>query len=157
VIKILITDINNNTIDVLLESGKPEIGKHYYLEDATTGSLAQGRLFHLLIKEWDVSGCCPWSSLDLKAIKDQVKLHYGQGFESYLYWNGEKIVKVSVFEDIPKDIRDNRNRCFGKLKSWADYTMKQRRDCIDTLILKMIESGVNSPRFNEICAEVTDR
>ena len=156
-IKILITEVSDSGISAILEKGKPQEGKHYMLEDATNGTLAQNRILHLLIDEWDSSGCCPWDSIDLEGIKNQIKLHYGEGFESFLYWDGSRIVKVTTEEEVPKIARDTKGLCFGKLKSWADYTLPQRRKCIKKTIDKMIETGVNSKRFNEICAEVTDR
>lgn len=156
-IKILITEVSDSGISAILEKGEPEIGKHYHLDDATNGTLAQGRLLHLLIDEWDSSGVCPWHSHELKSIKDQIKLHYGEGFEAYLFWNGTKIVKVKTKEEVPKEARDTPGLCYGKLKSWADYTLPQRRKCIKKTIDKMIESGVNSKRFNEIIEDYTDR
>ena len=151
-IKILITEVSDSGISAILEKGKPAIGKKYLLEDATSGTLAQNRLFHLLIEEWIRSGCCSWDT----GVRDHVKRKYGEGFEAYLFWDGAQLKKVSTLEQIPKESRVS-TRCFGKLKSWSDYTLKQRRLCIDKLIQVMIESGVNSDRFNEIIEDYTDR
>lgn len=156
-IKILITEVSDSGISAQLQKGEPEIGQAYFLEDASNGTSAQNRILHLLVDEWDSSGVCPWVSLDLKGIKDQIKLHYGEGFEAYLYWDGSKIVKVESRDEVPKEARETPGLCFGKLKSWADYTLKQRRKCIKKTIDKMIETGVCSKRFNEIIEEVTDR
>jgi hypothetical protein len=47
---------------------------------------------------------------------------------------------------------DGKKMIAGKLKSWADYTKKERRETIDRLVSAMIQSGVNSKRFDEIVA-----
>ncbi len=80
-IKILITEVSDSGISAILEKGKPAIGKKYLLEDATSGTLAQNRLFHLLIEEWIRSGCCSWDT----GVRDHVKRKYGEGFEAYLF------------------------------------------------------------------------
>ena len=152
-IKILITEVSDQGISAQLKTGEPEIGRMYFLEDASNGTNAQNRFFHLLIDEWEKSGTHSFEG----NLRDQVKLRYGEGFEAYLYWNGYKIVKVESKDLVPKEARETPGLCFGKLKSWADYTLKQRKKTIDTLISKMVESGVNSKRFNEIIAEYTDR
>ena len=152
-IKILITEVSDSGISAQLQKGEPEIGQAYFLEDASHGTSAQNRMFHLLIDEWEKSGTHSFTG----NLRDQVKLRYGEGFEAYLYWDGLKIAKVESKDEVPKDARETPGLCFGKLKSWADYTLKQRKKTIDTLISKMIESGVNSKRFNEIVAEYTDR
>jgi len=36
------------------------------------------------------------------------------------------------------------------LKSWSDYTKKERQLTIDNIINEMFQVGVNSNRFNEI-------
>lgn len=131
----------------------PEVGKYYHMEDAAGGTQAQNRFFHLLVSEWEKSGCCSWDT----DIKEHVKKSYGQGFDAYLYWNGSKLRKVKTREEIPEGIREDRDMCFGKLKSWSEYTLKQRRDCIDQLIRVMIVSGVNSKRFEEISEDFYDR
>lgn len=38
----------------------------------------------------------------------------------------------------------------GRLKSWTDYTLRQRRDFIDALIAEMNQAGVNTPKYFEI-------
>jgi len=39
---------------------------------------------------------------------------------------------------------------YGLLKSWADYTKKERTETIDRLIAEMIQAGINSGKFHEI-------
>ena len=130
----------------------PEVGRHYRLEDTASGTLAQNSFFHLLINEWDKSGCSSYDD-----IREDTKRYLGQGVELYLYWNGARFRKAADKETIPEGIRDNPDMCYDVLKSWTAYTLKQRRDCIDKLIRVMIESGVNSKRFEEITADFYDR
>jgi DNA-binding transcriptional regulator YhcF (GntR family) len=39
---------------------------------------------------------------------------------------------------------------YGILKSWHDYTKKERTETIDRLIAEMLQAGVNSNKFHEI-------
>ena len=43
-----------------------------------------------------------------------------------------------------------KNLARGRLKSWADYTKKERTETIDRLISEMHQAGVNSTKFSEI-------
>ncbi len=55
--------------------------------------------------------------------------------------------------EIPIDILENENMkdmIRGKLKSWSDYTKKQRKETIDNLISEMLQAGINSNKFQEI-------
>jgi hypothetical protein len=38
----------------------------------------------------------------------------------------------------------------GRLKSWAAYTKKERKETIDRVISAMIQSGVQTKKFYEI-------
>jgi len=37
-----------------------------------------------------------------------------------------------------------------RLKSWRDYSKKERMESIDRLIAEMVQAGVNSKKFSEI-------
>jgi hypothetical protein len=153
-IKILVTEVTGQGLTSLIESGTDEIkcGRSYHLEDATSGTGAQNRFFHMLVSELETSGLHSFNG----EVRDHVKLKLGEGFESYLFWDGQRLVKVDKIDDVPSDVRVDRNRCFGKLKSWSDYTLAQRKKCIKRLIQYMIDAGVNSKRFDEICKEFYD-
>ena len=38
----------------------------------------------------------------------------------------------------------------GKLKSWSDYSKKERMKTMDILIKEMLQVGVSSKKFDEI-------
>ena len=140
-------------LSALLESGEPELGRKYFLEDATDGTLAQNKLFHALIGIWEDAETATFPAGN-GTFKEKVKLYLGQGFESFLYWNGEKLIKVKKRTDIPEEIRTDRDRCFGSLKSWSDYTLKHRKQCIDKVIRQMLRDGFSSKKFDEILKEI---
>ncbi len=136
----------------------PEVGKRYYLEDATTGTQAQNKTFHALVLEYWKSGKHPKYGGEPYAIfRDQIKRTLGAGFESFVYAdlikNRPKIFKVDSYEDIPLVIRESpdlKEIIQGKLKSWANYTVKQRRETIDNIIDDATAAGVNSAKWLEI-------
>lgn len=132
------------------------INRKYEIEDATIGSNAQNKAFHALLLEYHKSGLHSYSG-NFKIFKDEIKKYLGVGFESYVYATIQnskpRIKKADKYEDIPEYIRkdpDLKNMIMGKLKSWSDYTKKQRRETMDRLISEMRQSGVNSKKFEEI-------
>lgn len=132
--------------------GSPEVGRYYHLDDATTGTAAQNRFFHLLLNEFDKTD----AEMTKPEQKRWVKKNLGEGAGEYLYWDNDRWNRVEKKEDIPSEIIKDRSRCFALLKSWSEYTLPQRKKCIDNLIRHMIKIGVNSKRFNEICKEFYD-
>ena len=149
--KAKITSVSDNTIVLLCSSHPFKEGDNVIIEDATKGSNNQNRLFHELINIWISSGCSSYEG-DLKKVKDFVKRDLGQGFESYIYAYQGLIVQVKTEDAIPDWVPKGGK--LGKLKSWADYTKKQRKDCISNLIDNMVSSGVNSQKFEDICEEL---
>jgi len=148
---------------VLVRGETPEIGLVYSLEDTTKGTDRQNRAFHPLLVEyyrsglWSYQGSGYNAGATLHEFKDLVKRKLGAGFESYVYadmGNGRAVIrKAQRYEDIPEEIRsspDRRELILGKLKSWADYTKKERRLTIDNLIAEMHTVGVQTKRFYEI-------
>lgn len=101
----------------------------YYLESAVYGSAAQNRFFHLLITEYFNSGCYSDNVANLDELKINIKIRLGQGIKLC------SIPGVSV------------------LKSWSDYTKKQRRECINNLIQEMDTVGAISKRVQDILNE----
>ena len=78
-------------------------------------------------------------------FRDCLKRDIGAGFESYIYADETGIHKVKTLEEIPATV--DRAHKLGKLKSWADYTKKERRDAIDRLISTMDQAGVNTRKY----------
>ena len=61
--------------------------------------------------------------------------------------------EAKTFNYIPEYIRtdkDRNNYIRGRLKSWGDYSKKERTETIDKLIAEMIQAGVSSKKFTEI-------
>ena len=152
--KILITDNG-----YLTESKDiPEIGRRYTLTGAEDGTIRQNAAFHALVKEYWKSGLHPkYGGDDYSSFRDQIKRTIGAGFESFVYaeirGGKARIFQVKQYDQIPLSIRqdtDLKEIIQGKLKSWSDYTVKNRRETIDNLIDDMTAAGVNSAKFQEI-------
>lgn len=127
----------------------PIVGRRYLIEDATTGTSAQNRAAHALIQEYWSSGLHSYQTRTFSEFRDYLKRDLGAGFESFVYASPEGVKKVKTREEIP-DEYNNSKYALGRLKSWSDYTMKQRREFIDALISEMMQAGVNSKKFHEI-------
>lgn len=132
------------------------VGRTYEIEDISKGSGAQNKAFHALLLEYHKSGLHSYNG-NFKIFKDEIKKYLGEGFESYVYATIQnskpRIKKATNYEDIPEYIRkdpDLKDMIMGRLKSWSDYTKKQRRETMDKLISEMRQSGVNSKKFEEI-------
>ena len=111
----------------------PEVGKSYFLEDATDGTLAQNKLFHALLTEYHISAAHPvHGGDDWITLRNWVKKHLGAGFESFVYVTVHDlgifvIEDAKKYKDIPEDIRSSphKNKLIrGRLVSWSDYTLK---------------------------------
>ena len=137
----------------------PVEGQEYILETATDGSSAQNKATHALIQEYFKSGCYSDNANTWLELKEFLKRRIGEGFETFLYFDKDDISKglqeAKVYTDIPEHIRTSKNRksfIKGKLKSWSDYTQKQRREFIDHLIAEMNTAQVQTAKFYEIIA-----
>jgi hypothetical protein len=148
-----------NSGGFLLESpDAPEVGRRYILEPADDPTNQQNKAFHALVQEYWKSGMQPKYGGDCFSVfRDKIKRDLGAGFDSYVYAEviSEKpvIKKVGKYNDIPWAIRTDPQRAdmiFGKLKSWSDYTKKERRSTIDNLIEDMVAAGVDTPKFRQI-------
>lgn len=141
-----------------LDSDQPVIGQIYHLEPTMTGTEAQNKAFHALLGEYWKSGCSSHQAKDFDQFRDIIKRDLGEGFESYFYVDLDeagkpRAFKVGTKEEIPDYIRkspDFSKMAYGKLKSWSDYTKKQRRETMDKLISEMHQTGVQSNKFTEI-------
>lgn len=137
-----------------LSGDAPEVGHKYQLEDIAEGSLAQGRAWHALAQEFWASGAHSYNVKTFMEFRDCLKRDIGAGFESYIYADETGIHKVKTLEEIPETV--DRAHKLGKLKSWADYSKKERRDAIDRLISTMDQAGVNTRKYQEIIAGLNE-
>ena len=136
---------------------EPTVGRRYILEDSASGTSAQNRAFHALLQEYWRSGSHSYRAKNFEDFRNQVKRHLGAGFEAFVYAeivDGKPVIRDAPrYEDIPEAVRrdsDLRQLVRGRLKSWGDYTKKERRETLDRLIAEMTEVGVNTQRFHEI-------
>jgi hypothetical protein len=136
---------------------RPIEGHRYTLEDDASGTGAQNRAFHALLQEYYKSGLFSWQVTGFDQFRDYVKKFLGAGFESYAYAeivDGKPVLKVVDGKDkVPNEYwKDPRLSEFvrGRLKSWTDYTKKERKSTIDMLIADMKHKGVNGKKFDQI-------
>lgn len=151
--KALVIESSEGTVQLLM-MGKdlPIVGKYYNLEDASEGSNAQNKTFHALTLEYFKSGQSSYDVSSYAEFKIEIKIQLGEGYEKFFYGaivDGKpKIIEVKTKEEIPKGIALDLIR--AKLKSWSDYTKKQRKETIDNVITEMLAAGVNTTKFEEI-------
>jgi hypothetical protein len=159
----LITIVSGSEFLVSSKSA-PAVGHTYSLEDTESGTGAQSRAFHALLSCYYVSGL--WSyqgsgynqGATLSEFRDLVKRKLGVGFETFFYaeidGDGKaRARKVKTWQDVPEGIRHDprvNEMVFGRLKSWADYTKRERMDTMDKLIKEMHQVGVTSQKFMDI-------
>ncbi len=148
---------------------EPLVGYRYQLEDATSGTGAQNRAFHAILAEyyktrlWSYQGSGYNAGATFDEFRNLVKRKLGAGFESFVYAeivDGRPVIRdAKVYADIPEAVRRDPNLkelVRGRLKSWADYSKKERRTTMDALIAEMFEVGVNTPHFHEIIEGMED-
>ena len=138
-----------------LSGDAPEVGRKYLLEDATEGTQAQNRAWHSLAQEYWTSGLHSYPAKTFAQFRDYLKRDLGAGFESFVVATPDGIKKAATKAEAVDILKafgiDEVNRyALGKLKSWADYTKKERIAAIDRLIAEMIQAGCNSAKFQEI-------
>jgi len=133
---------------IVLSGDAPEQGRKYSLEDTETGTAAQNKAFHALCQEFYVSGCHSYNCASWLELKEYIKRDLGAGFASFVYADETGMHEVKTQSDIPAGTPSTHMR--GKLKSWADYSKKERRETMDNLISTMIQAGVKSRKFDEI-------
>ena len=113
-------------------------GCYYNAEPANEGTEAQNKTWHSLLTEYWVSGCHSYNARSYAHFRAIIKLYLGAGMEKYT-----SIVNTDG-TPCPEGRADYR------LKSWASYTKKERKESIDRLISEMIQAGVNTRKFEEI-------
>lgn len=156
-IKGLVTVSTGSDVQLLVGGEMPEVGQYYYLESATEGTGAQNRAFHALTMEYWKSGQHSYNADNYNDFRNQIKRTLGAGFECFIYVllhsGSPKIYDAKTIDDIPEEVRtdpDMKDTVRGRLKSWSDYTKKQRTSTIDNLISEMLQAGINSKKFEEI-------
>jgi hypothetical protein len=153
-------------VKILVEPGErftvvagkaPAVGRHYVMEEAETATAEQGRAYHALAQEFWRSGLHSYEVNNFDDFRDFLKRDLGAGFERFVYIDmvdGLAVLKdAKTMADIPEHVRRDpklRMLARGRLKSWADYTRKERTEAIDRLISTMRQAGVQSAKFDEI-------
>lgn len=142
---------------------KPEPGMVYELSSSAEGSEAQNRAFHALVQEYWRSGCHSYTATSIMEFRNMIKRHLGAGFVAFVYAvieNGKPVIRdAKTYEDIPEAVRtdpDLKKLVRGRLKSWSDYTKRERTETIDRLIAEMEQAGVQTKKFYEILEGMTE-
>ncbi|PNX49864.1 MAG: hypothetical protein BV457_00055 [Thermoplasmata archaeon M9B1D] len=111
----------------------------------------QNKCFHSLLNLFFRSGCFSQQANNVDELKNYYKNKIGL-IKCYLYFNGEKMIKVKEKNEIPAHYPQRAR--FKILDSWSNATKKQARDGIDLLIAEMKMSGIEQTsyckEFNEI-------
>jgi hypothetical protein len=137
--KILITAPN------VFSGDKLKVGCYYNVEPAAEGTDAQNKTFHALLQCYWTSGCHSYEARSFEHFKALIKLYLGAGMEKFY-----NLVNLDG-TPCPK----GRSDC--RLKSWADYSKKERQMTIDNLISEMMQVGVNDKHFEEILQGMEDQ
>jgi len=130
--KIFITNKNTFT------GAELKVGHYYNAEPSETGTNEQNRAFHALIQEYWRSGAHSYNARNFGHFRELIKLYLGAGTERY----------YSLVDDYGKPLTEP--KLSWRVKSWSDYSKKERTETIDRLISEMIQAGVNSKKFSEI-------
>lgn len=148
---------SNGECTLSFDGETPKEGMYYTLEDSVNGTQAQNKAFHSLVMEYFISGMHSYNVDNFDDFRNQIKKKLGQGFESFVFVevvNDKPVIKdCAKYEDIPLYIREDpelRNLARGRLKSWSQYSKKQRKTTIDNVISEMLQAGVNTKKFQEI-------
>ena len=104
------------------------------------GTDAQNRAFHALLGEYWKSGLSSYESYD--DMKDTIKLRIA-GADEYIFIDNGKVRHAKSLEEV-------KGRYAEVPKSWADFTLEQRRDAIDEVIREATVAGINSKKWDEI-------
>jgi hypothetical protein len=110
------------------------------------GTDQQNRAFHALLGEYWKSGLSSYESYD--DMKDTIKLRIA-GADEYIFIENGKVRHVKSLDEV-------KGRYAEVPKSWADFTLEQRRDAIDEVIREATIAGVNSKKWDEIIAGMQD-
>jgi hypothetical protein len=104
------------------------------------GTDAQNRAFHALLGEYWKSGLSSYETYD--DMKDTIKLRVA-GADEYIFIENGKVRHVKSLDEV--------NGRYAEVpKSWADFTVEQRKDAIDEVIREATMAGINSRKWEEI-------
>jgi len=109
-------------------------------EPERVGSDAQNRAFHSLIGEYWKSGLSSYESFD--DMRDTFKLR-AAGADEYIFIENGKVRHVKSLDEV-------KGRYAEVPKSWADFTVEQRKAAIDEVIREATIAGINSRKWEEI-------
>jgi len=104
------------------------------------GTDQQNRAFHSLIGEYWKSGLSSYESYD--DMRDTFKLR-AAGADEYIFIENGKVRHAKSLDDV-------KGRYAEVPKSWADFTIEQRKDAIDEVIREATMAGINSRKWEEI-------
>jgi hypothetical protein len=104
------------------------------------GTDQQNRAFHALLGEYWKSGLSSYESYD--DMRDTFKLR-AAGADEYIFIEDGKVRHVKSLDDV-------KGRYAEVPKSWADFTVEQRKDAIDEVIREATIAGINSRKWEEI-------
>ena len=103
------------------------VGKYYNCEPYCEGTDRQRKAYFALLEEFWVSGCHSYDVTNFEDFKFEIKRRLGVTKEVIV--NGEKYIYV---------------------KSFSEYTKKERREIIDRLIVDMDMAQVQTAKYYEI-------
>ena len=129
--RILVTDCNNFT------GANLEVGHYYNVEPINAGTGEQNRAFHSLLQEYWRSGLHSYNAKNFQHFRELIKLYLGAGAERY-------------YSLVDSEGKPSEPRISWRVKSWANYSKRERTETIDRLIAEMIQAGINTNKFNEI-------
>jgi hypothetical protein len=137
--------------------GDPEVGRKYSLAPADDATERQNRAFHALVQEYWRSGQHSYNVKTFSEFRDVIKRDLGAGFDRYVYATivgGKAMIKTALTRsEIPAEVwadPDLKKMVMGRLKSWSDYTKRERSETIDRVISEMHQAGVKTEKFYEI-------
>lgn len=147
---------------LIAQGEEPEVGRVYELTDPADGTDRQNKAFHALVGEYFRSGCSSYRAKSYFEFRDLIKRDLGAGWEKIIYVDpldpSPIIHEVKSEDDLPAHVRANKRvLARGRLKSWADYSKKERRMTLDNLVAEMHAAGVQTKHFYEILAGMEER
>ena len=115
-----------------------KIGSYYNAEPVNEGTDAQNKAWHSLLQEYWISGCHSYNARSFSHFRALIKLYLGAGMERF----------TNIVNTDGTPCPEGRADC--RLKSWSNYTKKERKESIDRLIADMEQAGVNTNKYYEI-------
>ena len=110
------------------------------------GTDQQNRAFHSLLGEYWRSGLSSYESYD--DMRDSIKLRVA-GADEYIFIEDGKVRHVQNLEQV-------RGRYAEVPKSWADFSLDQRKEAIDMVIAEAVMAGINTKHWDEIITGMQD-